>query len=147
MNRYTLYKIPIAYMLLFILFILFTGVWSFLLSQGFSESGSILSVLEKIIVSPIEKSMHNFVEISTPHLFAMGTLIFVLAHFMLFSTKIRQKVSLFTSVTLYLLALLNIVAYLFIMFGWVTLGWIKFFSLFLFVGMFLVLLFMVGLSL
>ena len=134
-------------MLLFILFILFTGVWSFLLSQGLSESGSILSVLEKIIVSPIEKSMHNFVEISTPHLFAMGILIFVLAHFMLFSIKIRQKVSLFTSVTLYLLALLNIVAYLFIMFGWVTLGWIKLFSLFLFVGMFLVLLFMVAVSL
>ena len=134
-------------MLLFILFILFTGVWSFLLSQGLSESGSILSVLEKIIVSPVEKSMHNFSEISTPHLFAIGTLIFVLAHFMLFSTKIRQKVSLFISVTLYLLALLNIVAYLFIMFGWVTLGWIKLFSLFLFVGMFLVLLFMVAVSL
>jgi len=80
-------------------------------------------------------------------MFAMGMLIFVVAHFMLFSTKISQKTSLIVALVLFGLALLNIVSYGAISFGLVMTGWVKLISMSLFVGMFLLLLGMVWFSL
>ena len=102
-------------MLLYIIAILFSGVWLFLLSQGLA-SGDILTTMTKIIDAPSEKSLHGIIEVATPHLFAMGTLIFVVAHFMLFSTKISKKISLYISLLLFCVALLNISAYFFNLF-------------------------------
>ena len=146
MKNLHLYNIPIGYMLLYIIAILFSGVWLFLLSQGLT-SGDILTTMTKIIDTPAEKSLHGIIEVATPHLFAMGTLIFVVAHFMLFSTKISKKVSLYISLLLFTVALLNISAYLFISFGLVVSGWIKLLSLGLFVLVFFILLGMVSVSL
>lgn len=147
MKKLSFYKIPIAYLLVYVLGLLFTGVWLFLLSQGLTDQGSISATLSKITATPEAKSIHNFVEVATPHIFAMGTLVFVVAHFMLFSTKISQKVSLIVSMILFVLMFANIFSYLLITFGIVSSGLIKLVSVGLFVGMFLILLGMVVLSL
>ena len=146
MKNLKLYHIPIAYMLVYVVGILATGVWLFLLSQGLGNA-DIMQTLTKVITLPETKSLHNFIEVATPHLFAMGTLIFVVAHFMLFSTKISQKFSLRVSVLLFIVALLNIAVYLLIIFGVVVSGWIKLLSMGLFVLLFLLLLGMVAFSL
>jgi len=146
MKHLKLYHIPISYMLVYVVAILATGVWLFLLSQGLGSS-DLLQTLTHIATLPEPKSLHNFIEVATSHLFAMGTVIFVVAHFMLFSTKISQRFSLRVSVLLFIVALLNILAYLFIIFGVVVSGWIKLLSLALFVLLFLLLLCMVAFSL
>jgi len=146
MKNLKLYHIPIAYMLVYVVAILSTGVWLFLLSQGLGSSG-IMQTLTQIATLPKTKSLYNFIEVATPHLFAIGTLIFVVAHFMLFSTKISQKFSLRVSVLLFIVALLNILAYLLIIFGAVVSGWVKLLFLGLFVLLFLLLLGMVAFSL
>ena len=124
MKNLKLYHIPIAYMLVYVVAILATGVWLFLLSQGLGTT-DIMQTLTKVVTLPEPKSLHNFIEVATPHMFAMGTLIFVVAHFMLFSTKVSQKFSLRVSVLLFSVALLNVAAYLLIIFGVVVSGWIK----------------------
>jgi len=147
MKNLSFFHIPIAYLLFYTVVILGTGIWLFLLSQGLNGSEGIMSTLQHIITSPEAKSLHNLVEVATPHLFGMGVLIFVVAHFMLFSTKISQRVSLVVALILFVLALLNIVSYGTISFGLVVSGWVKLVSMFLFVGVFLLLLFMVAFSL
>ncbi len=147
MKNLSFYHIPISYMLIYTVFILGTGIWLFLLSQGLAESGNMLSTLYKIIQTPEPKSLHNFIEVATPHMFAMGSLLFVVAHFMLFSTKISQRTSLIVSMLLFVFLIFNIFSYGAISLGLVVSGWIKLFSLFLFVGMFLILLGMVVVSL
>lgn len=146
MKNLHLYTIPIAYMLVYIVAILVSGVWLFLLSQGLA-SADILQTLTNIVNAPEPKSLHNFIEVATPHMFAMGTLIFVVAHFMLFSINVSQKFSLIVSLLLFTVALFNISAYLFISFGLVVSGWIKLFSMALFVFMFAVMLGLVAFSL
>lgn len=141
MKNLHFYTIPIAYMLVYVVAILVSGVWLFLLSQGLSNLDMIETLLS-IVNSPAPKSLHNFIEVATPHMFAMGILLFVVAHFMLFSTKVSQKFSLAISLLLFAAALFNISAYLFISFGLFVSGWIKLFSMGLFV---LVLVFMLGL--
>ncbi|RUM70429.1 MAG: hypothetical protein DSZ09_04425 [Sulfurovum sp.] len=146
MKNFKLYNITIAYMLVYVVVILGTGLWLFLLSQGLGSS-DIIKTLSDIVAKPEQKSLHNFIEVATPHLFAIGILIFVVAHFMLFSTKISQKFSLVVSTLLFVLGLLNVVAYLPIILGLVVLGWIKLVSMGVFVLLFLVLLGMVAFSL
>lgn len=147
MKKLHFFNIPIAYLLLYSVAILATGVWLFLLSQGLNSSEGMAETLQKIIIAPEAKSLHNLVEVATPHLFAMGMLIFVVAHFMLFSTKISQKISLVVALVVFILALLNILSYGAITIGLFVSGWIKLISMFLFAGMFLILLFMVAFSL
>ena len=146
MKNLKLYHIPIAYMLVYVVAILATGVWLFLLSQGLSSAG-IAMTLQHIIHTPEPKSLHSFIEVATPHMFAIGTVIFVVAHFMLFSTTFSQKFSLGISLLLFSVALLNIVAYGFLSFGLLVSGWIKLVSLVLFLFVFLLLLGMVAFSL
>lgn len=134
-------------MLLYTVLLLGSGLWLFLLSQGLASSEGIAATLEKIILTPEPKSMHNFVEVATPHMFAMGSLVFVVAHFMLFSTKISQKISLIVSMILFVFLLFNIFSYGLISFEILSSGWIKLLSMLLFTGVFLLLLVMVGISL
>jgi len=147
MKNLSFFHIPIAYMLLYTVLILATGVWLFLLSQGLASSAGIVETLQNIIQTPEPKSLHNFFEVAAPHMFAMGSLLFVVAHFMLFSTKISQRTSLVVSMILFGFLLFNIFSYGAISLGFVVSGWIKLSSMALFVGMFLILLEMVAVSL
>lgn len=146
MKNLHLYNIPLTYMLVYVVAILVSGLWLFLLSQGLA-SADILQTLTNIVNAPEPKSLHNFIEVATPHMFAMGTLIFVVAHFMLFSTNVSQKFSLTVSLLLFTVALFNISAYLLISFGLVVSGWIKLFSMALFVLAFVGMLGLVAFSL
>lgn len=147
MKNLSFFHIPISYMLVYTVLILGTGIWLFFLSQGLASSEGIFITLQNIMQSPEPKSLHNFFEVAAPHMFGMGALMFVVAHFMLFSTKISQKTSLIVSMLLFVFLLFNIFSYGAISLGFVVSGWIKLLSMTLFVGMFLVLLFMVGVSL
>ncbi|SFV71204.1 hypothetical protein MNB_SV-13-10 [hydrothermal vent metagenome] len=110
MKFLSLYHIPIAYLILYTIVILISGVWMFLLSQGLNSS-DIFIVLQKMIENPYEKSLHFFVEVATAHLFAIGIVIFIIAHFLLFSQKISYKFSKKLSLSLFILALFNILAF------------------------------------
>jgi hypothetical protein len=146
MKNLHLYTIPIAYMLLYVLAILLSGVWLFLLSQGVNHT-EVITAFEKILSDPVEKSVHGLVEVVTPHLFSMTALIFVVAHFLLFSTKIPKRFSLVVTAVLFVTALINIFSYFLISVGVVMSGWIKLISLVLFLLVFFVLLLMVAFSL
>ena len=147
MKNIALYSLPIRYMIIYVILILMSGVWLFLLSQGLECSESVMSTLKNVIVSPAEKSMEGLIEVATPHLFAIGTLIFVAAHFMLFSTKISQKLSLIVAMALFIFALFDIFSYFAIAFGLVVSGWVKLVALSGFVLLFVLMLGLVGISL
>ena len=147
MKNIALYSLPIRYMIIYVILILMSGLWLFLLSQGLECSESLLGTLKNVIASPAEKSMEGLTEVATPHLFAMGTLIFVAAHFMLFSTKISQKSSLIVAMALFIFALFDIFSYFAIAFGLVVSGWVKLVALSGFVLLFVLMLGLVGISL
>ncbi len=147
MKQLALYSLPIRYMLIYVILILMSGVWLFLLSQGLDSSEHVISTLKSFIVSPAEKSIQGLIEVATPHLFAIGTLVFVAAHFMLFSTKVSQNLSLRVSMLLFVFALFDIFAYFAITLGLVVSGWIKLVAVSGFVLLFLLLLGLVGFSL
>lgn len=147
MKPIALYSLPVRYMLLYVILILMSGIWLFLLSQGLDNSESIMRTLQDIITAPADKSIEGLVEVATPHLFAIGTLLFVVAHFMLFSTKVSPKLSLRVSMLLFVFALFDIFAYFAITLGLVVSGWIKLVALSGFVLLFLILLGLVAISL
>ena len=147
MKNVSLYKIPIAYMLVYVVLILFTGVWLFLLSQGLNSSDGMNTIIMNIINAPESKSLHHFIEVAAPHMFAIGAMVFVVSHFMLFSTKISQGTSLIVAMLLFVFTILNIFSYSAIILGFVVSGWIKLLSMSIFVLLFLFMLFMVAVSL
>jgi len=147
MKNIALYAIPIKYMLLYVVLILVSGVWLFLLSEGLNSGESVMHTFKNIISVPEAKSIQGLVEVLTPHLFAMATLIFVAAHFMLFSTKVSQKVSLIVAMLLFVFALFDIFSYFFITFGWFVSGWIKILSMLAFVLLFVLMLGLLAFSL
>lgn len=146
MKNTHLYMIPIFYMVLFTVAILASGVWLFLLSQGFAEE-SFAATLSQIIERPVSKSIHGLVEVVTPHLVSMGMLIFLVAHFLLFSTKVSKRFSKKLSVALFIAAFANIFAYFLISFDLVSSGWLKLFLMGTFVLLLMFVLFLVLFSL
>lgn len=147
MKHLSLYNIPVKYMIVYVVLILFTGIWLFLLSQGLNSSDGVIDTIRHIVDSPEPKGIHSFIEIATPHMFAIGAMVFVVSHFMLFSTKISQKTSLIVFILLFAFTLFNIFSYGAITFGLMVSGWIKLFSMVVFVLLFLLMLFMVAVSL
>ncbi len=140
-----LYRIGIAYMLLFVLGVLLSSAWLFLRSQEMEDE--MLQAVASIIDSPAAKSWHNFIEIGTPHLFGMGLTLFVVAHFLLFSTKIPQRWSMRLSVILFGLMFFDIFAYGLIIAGVVVSGWVKLVGVLSFIVLFIILLGWVAVSL
>ena len=147
MKKYPLYRIPVTYMLLYSILIVLSGVWLFGRSQGLEGIGSIGATLQKFLTSAVPESMQRFIEVATPHLFAMGVLIFIIAHFLLFSRRVSVRMSLKLSTAVFVAALLNIAAYGLILSGMVVSGWIKLLAMALFIGLFFLLLLMVWMSL
>ena len=144
-NTY-LYKIPIVYMLLYTVAILFSGVWLFLLSQGLGEKG-IGTTLYTIINVPVSKSIYGLMEVATPHLMSIGMLIFLVAHFLLFSTKVSKAFSKKVSILLFIIAFANVFSYFLISFGLLTSGWVKLLLMVSFVSLFIFVLILVAFSL
>ena len=147
MKKSALYTIPVAYLLLYTVLILVSGVWLFLLSQGLDSSQSVMHTLKDIIQAPEAKSIRGLIEVAAPHLFAMAALIFVAAHFMLFSTKVPQGMSLVVAMLLFAFALFDIFAYFVISIGLLVSGWIKLLAMLVFVSVFALLLGLIAFSL
>lgn len=147
MKNIALYSLPIRYMIIYVILILMSGLWLFLLSQGYDSSESIISTLKNLITAPADKSVEGLVEVVTPHLFAIGALIFVTAHFMLFSTNVSLSISLKAAMLLFAFALFDIFSYFAITLGLVVSGWIKLVAVSGFVLLFLFMLVLVGFSL
>jgi len=68
------YKVSIRYFLLMTLMLLLTGIWMLLLHTSLS--------VDDFSNYYVQKSVFGILEVSTPHLFAMGTVIFILTHFL-----------------------------------------------------------------
>ena len=60
-------------MLIYVVLILLSGLWLFLLSQGLDNSESVMHTLNNVINTPAAKSVEGLIEVVTPHLFAIGT--------------------------------------------------------------------------
>lgn len=147
MKYLSLYTIPVGYLLVYLVLILFTGLWLFLLSQGLGESHGGIETLIDTLNTPESKSIEGFIEVAAPHLFAIGGAVFVVSHFMLFSTKVSEKRSLTVFLWLFLFTLLDIFSYGLISMGLLVSGWIKLLSMGLFVVLFLLMISMVAVSL
>lgn len=74
-----LYSIGIRYFLVMLLMLFITGIWLLLLHTSFS--------LEGFSNYYVQKSVFGLLEVATPHLFAMGTIMFILTHFLSLNKK------------------------------------------------------------
>lgn len=146
MKNTHLFILPIFYMVLYTVAILVSGVWLFLLSQGLGEE-RIAITFSNIINSPVTKSIYGLVEVATPHLISMGMLIFLVAHFLLFSTKVSKRFSKKISIALFVTAFANIFSYFLISFEIFASGWVKLCMMGTFVLLFMFVLLLVLLSL
>lgn len=130
MSHHKLYTLAIRYFMLFVILLLASGVALFWLELAIES-----------------KSIETIIEILTPHLIGMGLTLFVIAHFLLSSTKFTQNFSLKIFLALAVIILLDQSSYLFILMGFEVFGWIKLVSLLLYILLSLVLLWMLGVSL
>ena len=69
----------VRYFLLMLLLLLITGISMLLLHTSFT--------LEGFTNYYVQKSVYGLLEVVTPHLFAMGTVIFILTHFLALKNK------------------------------------------------------------
>ena len=143
MKHHKLYKLSIAYFLLFVLALFTTGVALFLLELGVLD----MDTFAQLIAEIKPKSIEGIIEILSPHIIGMGLLLFVVAHFLLFSGKYTQVFSLKVFSALALVILIDQSAYLFISMGWEMFGWVKVLSLLLFAILLSLLVWMVATSL
>lgn len=147
MKSRSLYTVPIFYLVVYAALIVSTGIWLFFLTQGVSDSDTVIEMIRKVASTPAEKSIHGFIEVASAHMFAIGITVFVLSHFMLFSTRISHKTSLKVFMILFIFSLLDIFSYGLISIGFLVSGWLKLFSMFMFVLFFVAMSVMVTLSL
>ena len=118
-----LYKIVIHYFLLMLLMLLITGVWMLLLHTSLN--------IESFTDYYVKKSIFGLLEVVTPHLFAMGTVIFILTHFLSLKNKNSSFESKITLI-LFSLMLLSNLSMFFISETMAWLVWIKLLSTVLF---------------
>ncbi|HHD75937.1 MAG TPA: hypothetical protein ENK95_03815 [Campylobacterales bacterium] len=117
------YKITINYFLLMLLLIIITGIWIVLLQTSLN--------LETITNYYVNKSLLGVLEVLTPHLLAMGTVVFILTHFLSFknkNTSLETKIS----TLLFLVMLLSNLSLLVITEITPWMIWVKIISLLLF---------------
>jgi len=77
------YALPIKYLLVMAVMLTGSGMWMFVLHTSMSVEGT------AAYYAP--KSIFGILETVTPHLFGMGTLVFVLTHFFAILKDIDQK--------------------------------------------------------
>ncbi len=116
------YHLIIRYFLLMFLMLLITGIWLLLLNSSFS--------FESFTNYYVQKSVFGLLEIVTPHLFAMGIVIFILTHFLALNTKhtnFNNKITL----TLFTFMLLSNLSSFFITQSTIYMIWLKIISILL----------------
>jgi len=76
---YQAYKITINYFLLMLLMLMATGIWMLLLQSPLA--------FESLQNYYVNKSLLGVLDVVSPHLFAMGAVIFILTHFLSLKNK------------------------------------------------------------
>ena len=143
MKHHQLYTLSIVYFLMFVVALFATGVALFLVELVVEDMADLTQ--QAGLIKP--KSMEGLIEILSPHIIGMGLMLFVVAHFLLFSKKFSQVFSLKVFVALALVILTDQISYLFISMGWEMFGWVKLFMLFVYASLLSVLVWMVASSL
>jgi hypothetical protein len=110
------YKITINYFLIMLFLMMITGIWMVLLQTSFN--------LENITNYYIDKSLLGVLEVLTPHLFAMGTVVFILTHFLSLKNK-NTVLETRVSSLLFLVMLLSNLSLLFITEATPWMIWLK----------------------
>ncbi len=128
---------------MFVVALFATGVALFLVELGVEDMADLTQMAG--LIKP--KSMEGLIEILSPHIIGMGLMLFVVAHFLLFSKKFSQAFSLKVFVALALVILTDQFSYLFISIGWEMFGWVKLFMLLVYASLLSVLVWMVASSL
>ncbi|CAA6800606.1 MAG: Unknown protein [uncultured Sulfurovum sp.] len=95
---HTFYTVTIRYFLLMFLMLLITGIWMLLLHNSLS--------IESLTDYYVKKSLYGILDVLTPHLFAMGTVIFILTHLL----SLKNKNSAFESKVTLLLFLVMLIS-------------------------------------
>lgn len=143
MKLHALFTLSVAYFLLFVVALFTTGVTLFITELGVEELTQLSQVAE--MIKP--KSFEGIIEILSPHIIGMGLMLFVVAHFLLFSKKFTQAFSLKLFIALAFVILVDQSAYLFVSMGWTMFGWVKVFTLLIYASLLAVLVWMVAISL
>lgn len=74
-----IYAVVIRYFLVMFLMLLVTGIWLLLLHTSLT--------VESFTEYYVKKSLFGLLEVVTPHLFAMGTTLFIVTHFLALNKK------------------------------------------------------------
>lgn len=119
---YQAYKVTINYFLIILLLMLVTGVWMVLLQTSLN--------LDNITDYYVNKSLLSILEVLTPHLFAMGTVVFILTHFLSLKNKNTALETQLSSL-LFILMLLSNLSLFFITETTPWMVWVKLISLLL----------------
>lgn len=117
---YQAYKVTINYFLIILLLMLVTGVWMVLLQTSLN--------LDNITDYYVNKSLLSILEVLTPHLFAMGTVVFILTHFLSLKNKNTALETQLSSL-LFILMLLSNLSLFFITETTPWMVWVKLISL------------------
>ena len=109
-----LYGLAIGYFLIFVLFTIGSGVALFLLENG---------------IIPKAKSFEGFIEIVSPHILGMSIMLFIVTHFLLFSTKYTQQLSLKIFLWVVVFMVFDQSSYLFMFMGLECFSMVKVFTI------------------
>lgn len=118
------YSLPIKYLLMMTFMLLGSGLWSFALHTSMS--------IEGIADYYAPKSAFGMLETVTPHLFGMGTLVFILTHFFAIVKGLDQKRYRSFSVMFFVAMLLTNFSGFFITAESIWFAWIKLITTLLF---------------
>jgi len=100
------YSLPLKYFLVMTVMLLFTGMWLFVLHTSLSVDG--------ILDYYAPKTLFGLLETVSPHLFAMGLVVFILTHFFAIVTSAKQEKFRLFSILFFLIMLLANVSGFFI---------------------------------
>jgi len=143
MKAQQLYTLSIAYFLVFVVAVFASGLTLFFVELGVGD----LDTFSTVISQMKPKSIEGIIEILTPHIMGMGLMLFVVAHFLLFSKKFSHTFSFRVFLALVFVVLIDQSAYLFISSGFEIFGWVKVFSLLVYAFLLSLLVWMVAISL
>ena len=119
------YRFAIAYFAIFGALLLISGAVLFVNKLGFSYESVALFYLGNATQFIQPKSSYGLLETALPHLGAMGLFVFVVGHFLLFASKKQKSNAVKPVITLFIVALLDIISGFLIIEGWAFFVWVK----------------------
>ena len=122
-----LYALTIRYFLVLLLMLLLTGLWMLIEQTGFE--------IVQLTDHYAKKGLLGLLETISPHLFAMGTVVFVVTHFLALEKENTRVESVMSTLLFVVMLFSNLsaffISYESLLFSWVKLLSILFFFLFL----------------